>query len=721
MSSKLEVGISATDAGFSSTIKKVNQSTQTIDDTMKKVAGNVTSSFGSMIKAGVGLAVGFGAVKLAGVAVREVFEGFGEALDLGGQLADLSSRTGETAGNLSVLSQAFQNTGSSAEKVGPSINKMQKFIDDAAQGGKTQTEVMGRLGIALDELAGKTPTEQMAVFANRIAGIQDPAERSALAIKVFGKSGGEMLPLFQNFSGELETARAQLGNLPGAMDRSSQAFDNISDNIEKAKTKFRDFAAGLLDRLAPALEFATTMLTRFDAAGAGMKLGDIIVGAGEGMKGFQAALDAISLGEFSLAWDIAFTAIKLTAAESLNSIVANVRGIFAAIKTLISESGITIAIEALTMGVVNKISSGLRSVIAEFLSSIGKVEAAKEMMLLSKADETRAENYFATAKAGFASLGDNIEDSMGPMRDAYNDAVKSSEDLIDTQKISGELAEKNAELAGKIAESKKKEAETTEEIKKQVDFMVTKQDIIASLTENIADYEEGILQAKRDGNKEREVELGKQKAYAEELKRSLELGLSMDDAIKNAKKAQEEYVKSITGELKEQTAEMQKQLSLSQDMLNSIEERKAKEEIDPGGRLEDQFAEAQAKGDISGMERVQRQIQRREDAASVDKAFREATGKDDKGARQSTRDMAKELGLDVTGKTNKELLDMIKADLEKKKQEQDPTKKGEKEKKDDPQEKKQEQQQNTLNASVREVLNVCIDISKKLPQTALGY
>ena len=146
-----------------------------------------------------------------------------------------------------------------------------------------------------------------------------------------------------------------------------------------------------------------------------------------------------------------------------------------------------------------------------------------------------------------------------------------------------------------------------------------------------------------------------------------------------------------------------------------------REEIDPGGRLEDQFAEAQAKGDISGMERVQRQIQRREDAASVDKAFREATGKDDKGARQSTRDMAKELGLDVTGKTNKELLDMIKADLEKKKQEQDPTKKGEKEKKDDPQEKKQEQQQNTLNASVREVLNVCIDISKKLPQTALGY
>jgi hypothetical protein len=719
MSNKIDVGISATDAGFTSTIKKVNDSTKTLDDSVKKVAGNVTASFGSMVKAGAALAVGFGAVKLAGAAFREVFEGFGEALDLGGELSDLSARTGETAGNLLILQGAFDNAGSSADKVGPSINKMQKFLDDAAQGAAKNTEVLGRLGVSMVELEGKTPTEQMQLLAERISAIQDPLQRGALAMAVFGKSGGELLPLFQNFSGEIENAKAQLGSMPGILDKSNASFDTISDNIEKAKTKFRDFAAGLLDRLAPALEFATTMLTRFDAAALGMKLGDILIGAGEGMKGFKAAIEAISLGDFSLAWDIAFTSIKLSAAESLNSIVANVKGLFAAIKTLISESGITIAIEALTMGVVNKISSGLRSVIAEFLSSIGKVEAAKEMMLLSKADEERAQNYFTTAKAGFSSLGDNIADAMEPMRKAYDDAVKSSGELIDTQKISAELAEKNAELAEKIAEAKKQESSTTKEIKNQVDMTVTKQDIIKSLAENIADYEEAILQAKKDGNKEREVELGKQKAYAEELKRSLELGLSMDDAIKNAKKAQADYVKEITGELKEQTAEMQKQLGLSQEMLNSINERKAKEEIDPGGRLEDKFAKEQAAGNISGMERVQRQIAKREDQAATDKLFREVTGKEDRAARQSTRDMAKELGLDVTGKSNKELRDMIKADLEKKKQEKDdPTKKGEKEaQKAD----KQTQQADALKDIVQKIHDLCAKIEPKLPQTALGY
>ena len=716
MSNKIEVGISANDAGFTSTIKKVNQSTQTLDDTVKKVAGNVTASFGSMVKAGAALAVGFGAIKLAGAAFREVFENFGEALDLGGELSDLSARTGETAGNLLILQGAFDNAGSSADKVGPSINKMQKFLDDAAQGAAKNIEVLGRLGVSMVELEGKTPTEQMQLLAERISAIQDPLQRGALAMAVFGKSGGELLPLFQNFSGEIENAKAQLGSMPGILDKSNASFDTISDNIEKAKNKFRDLAAGLLDRLAPALEFATTMLTRFDAAALGMKIGDILIGAGEGMRGFKAALEAISLGDFSLAWDIAFTSIKLTAAESLNSIVANVKGLFAAVKTMISESGITIAIEALTMGVVNKISSGLRSVIAEFLSSIGKVEAAKEMMLLSKADEERAQNYFTIAKAGFSSLGDNIEDAIEPMRKAYDDAVKSSGELIDTQKISAELAEKNAQLAEKIAEAKKQESITTQEIKKQVDYTVTKQDVINSLAENIADYEEAILQAKKDGNKEREVELGKQKAYAEELKRSLELGLSMDDAIKNAKKAQADYVKSITGELKEQTAEMQKQLGLSQEMLNSINERKAKEEIDPGGRLEEKFAKEQAAGNISGMERVQRQIAKREDAAATDKLFREVTGKEDRAARQSVSDMAKELGIDRAGKSSKELRDEIKKELEQRKQQKDdPTKKGEKEA------QKADKQQDTLQNIVQKIHDLCAKIEPKLPQTALGF
>jgi hypothetical protein len=719
MSNKIDVGISATDAGFTSTIKKVNDSTKTLDNSVKKVAGNVTASFGSMVKAGAALAVGFGAIKLAGAAFREVFENFGEALDLGGELNDLASRTGETAGNILVLQRAFDNAGSSAEKVGPSINKMQKFLDDAAQGAAKNTEVLGRLGVSMVELEGKTPTEQMQLLAERISAIQDPLQRGALAMAVFGKSGGELLPLLRNFSGELETAQSQLGAMPGVIDRSNAAFDTISDNISVIQTKFRDLAAGLLDRLAPALEFATTMLTRFDAAALGMKIGDILIGAGEGMKGFTEAMKALGTGDLALAWDIAFTSMKLSAAESFNSILNNAKAAFSAIGAFIKavlgpDSGVfsylSNAFDMLGLKMSKSFNESFMAIVS-IIPGVGEKmanEIAEKIKWIESDIETKSEQMSNALGQVPTDLVWGLEDA----KEAFDKTLEASKDFINTQQISKDLAEK-------IAKIKQEEKETTDEIKKQVDYTVTRQDIIKSLAENIADYEEGILQAKKDGNKEREVELGKQKAYAEELKRSLELGLSMDDAIKNAKKAQADHVKEITGELKEQTAEMAKQLNFSQDMLDAINQRKAEEEVDPKGRLREKFAQAEARGDISGMERVQRQMDLRQQSVDLNKLFGEVTGKEGRSANRSIQDMAKELGIERGGKSSKELRDQIKQELEQRKQQKDdPTKKGEKEaQKAD----KQTEQANALKEIVQKIHDLCAKIEPKLPQTALGY
>ena len=112
---------------------------------------------------------------------RAIVDGFSQALDLGGRLSELSSRTGETAGKLLVLETAFKNAGLSGDQVGTVINKLQNFMQDAANGGDKQKAAMDNLGISLSELAGKTPTQQMEVFAAKIAAIEDPTARAAAA------------------------------------------------------------------------------------------------------------------------------------------------------------------------------------------------------------------------------------------------------------------------------------------------------------------------------------------------------------------------------------------------------------------------------------------------------------------------------------------------------------------------------------------------------------
>lgn len=235
--------------------------------------------------AGAAFAAGMKVLEVAADAARAVVDNFGKALDLGGELSDLSARTGESAGQLLVLQRAFENSGVSADKVGTSVNKLQKFMEDAANGGAKQSAVMDKLGISLADLQGKTPTQQMQIFAEKISGIQDPTQRAATAMTVFGKSGGELLPLLTNFSGEVETAKDQLGSMPGIMDRTAGAFDAISDNLNVAKGKLTEFAAGMLEGAAPALEKFSAMLTGVNAAGWGQKLGEVVMRVADTLLG----------------------------------------------------------------------------------------------------------------------------------------------------------------------------------------------------------------------------------------------------------------------------------------------------------------------------------------------------------------------------------------------------------------------------------------------------
>lgn len=235
--------------------------------------------------AGAAVKVGMKAVELATDAARAVVDQFGAAIDLGGKLNDLSTRTGESSGALLILERAFTNTGVEAEKVGPAINKMQKFMVEAAQGGSAQSDAMSRLGITMSELSGKTPTEQMGVFAQRISSIQDPAQRAQAAMSIFGKSGGELLPILQNFSGEIEGAKGQLGGLPGVMDRSAAAFDGVGDNMAALSTKVLEFAAGFLESALPALNAFTSALSGVDAAGWGQAAMDWVLRVADTMIG----------------------------------------------------------------------------------------------------------------------------------------------------------------------------------------------------------------------------------------------------------------------------------------------------------------------------------------------------------------------------------------------------------------------------------------------------
>ena len=738
----LDVKFSATDAGFTSTVSKVKTSVKSMDDSVAKTSKSVTSSFGDMVKAGAALALGFGAIKLAANAIAGTLDTFKEALDLGGTMKDLSARTGETAGNLMLLNRAFDNSGVGADKVGTSINKLQKFMDDAAQGSEKNTTVLARLGLTMADMAGKTPTEQMAMLAEKLNGVSDNGEKSALAMSVFGKAGGQLLPLLADFSGELKTAQDQLGSMPGVMDRNAGAFDNISDNIKVAKGKFLEFAAGLLESLAPALELATTLITRFDAAGAGMKLGEILTGASNAMGGFTDALSAVKMGEFGLAFKIAFESVKLQAAASINSIAANVMAAVEAAGAFIMTafgpgSGIFTMISAQFDILAAKFSramiEGVKLVATAITSMFDTplIDAARKINPIFDAVlngiegiSTGFNGALKTADLAIEQSQNKISNSIGQIagdfalagqetKKTFDAALSSSQQLINTSEIELKLQQYRNEL-------KKMEAEATSEAGVAAADKLTHEELSVKTAKDRLTHEErlkeldaDIASAKRKGNKEELGELEALKAFHLELEASKQKGLTLQESITNATQSHKNVLDGALTKQKDITKELIKQLGLGAKIIADANAAERKDRLDPGGKMEKAAAEAQGKGNFAAARRLGRQVQSRE----FDRAFQEAFGKKEGGIGKSVTDIAKEQGIDTFGKTKRELQEEL---MKKRQAEMKPGAEGKKGDKPGEAPKPAVAPENLLQKAVDAIKLAVESLEKKLPMPALG-
>ena len=340
-----------------------------MQDIASKASASVASHFAKM--AGAVLAVG-----AAFVGVRAAAQSFSAAIALGGQLNDLSARTGESAGNLLILRRAFENAGAGADSVGTTINRLQRAIVEAGQGSKEQAEAFAKLGLNIEQLKNQTPTEQLQSVAQALSRVSTDSDRTALAMQLLGRSGGELIPLLRAMGVELDVAKAQLGSTPDVMNKVSQAFDTIGDNLGAIGEKSNEFAAGLLEKLAPALAEITTKIANIDAAGFGRAISGYIeetmrwmtasLGLGTALENVRTAINGITSGNIGDGFSLMFLTARDTAFNAINHIVA---AGMAALQTIGNAFAQLFSPNSTTMAFINGAFTMLGANLAVILSS----------------------------------------------------------------------------------------------------------------------------------------------------------------------------------------------------------------------------------------------------------------------------------------------------------------------------------------------------------------
>jgi hypothetical protein len=180
------------------------------------------------------------------------------AIDLADDMRDLSQRTGVGVETLGQFKVAAELSGSSLEGVAKGLTFLNKNMVAAATGTEAAAAAFKTVGVSTTEADG-TLRKADKVFldvADRFAQLRDGPEKAALAIKIFGKAGAELIPILNLGSKEIQ--RFGLGIGPDFADKADAFNDQLG--IMKAQTTVLTVQIG--SALLPVMSGLVSVLTQ---------------------------------------------------------------------------------------------------------------------------------------------------------------------------------------------------------------------------------------------------------------------------------------------------------------------------------------------------------------------------------------------------------------------------------------------------------------------------
>ena len=235
------------------------------------------------------------------------------------QLDELSQRYGISVKELSGLQLAFKQSGIEQDAMASSMGKLQRAMADGNRG-------LAAIGVGTRNADGSLRGTSAVLLdvADKFAGLQDGAGKTALAVEIFGKSGADMVPLLNSGSDGIKDMISTAERLGLVLeDEVAAKAGNFNDTLELlgmgAQGVGRGIAARLLptlqslaenfltsmtngDRLAKTAEFLANILKGLYIAG--LLVVEVFSSVGKSFAGVFAQIAAVARGEFSLAGEI---------------------------------------------------------------------------------------------------------------------------------------------------------------------------------------------------------------------------------------------------------------------------------------------------------------------------------------------------------------------------------------------------------------------------------
>jgi hypothetical protein len=263
--------------------------------------GLETSAFASALDAAGSRLIAFiGVGKLA----EAVFAGVWAAIERGGQLVDLSNRTGVAVASLYQLQEAFKAVGLDANAVPSVVNRLQKSLSGIGEMGESTKEAFDALGLSMTDLKGMDSAKALQAVVAAMNQLPQ-GQRLDAAIRIFGRENGQNIVQLSRDTEEFGRVMADSAGEAAVFSRTAAAFDNLGDTIARIKGHVSGMFAGIAEGVVPTLQSVADALKSIDLVAVGQNISTMMAGAFQAFQegkisvliadtiifGFQAAVD----------------------------------------------------------------------------------------------------------------------------------------------------------------------------------------------------------------------------------------------------------------------------------------------------------------------------------------------------------------------------------------------------------------------------------------------
>lgn len=216
--------------------------------------GFISGMFGNVqymaAAAGVGVVAGFGAMIKGSINTAD-------------ELLKMSQRVGISVESLSTLRHAADLSGISMESFETSVGRLNRNIVDSTLGKGEAKEIFEQLGIVVTDSNGKIKNTDSILFdvANRFSQMEDGTEKAAMSMKLFGRSGSELIPLLNAGSAGIRSMQeeAKALGLEISTNTAKQA-EQLNDNITRIESSVTGLATSFVNNFAEPMSDAIDQL-----------------------------------------------------------------------------------------------------------------------------------------------------------------------------------------------------------------------------------------------------------------------------------------------------------------------------------------------------------------------------------------------------------------------------------------------------------------------------